>query len=451
MLSASKRKALSRQGAFRFQERLLDSLWFVPGLFVLGGIVLGSALLWVEVSWGDVIEPALPWFFQGSPDGSRALLSSITTSLMTVVGVVFSITIVALQLASTQFTPRVMRGFMRDRVNQVVLGTFIGTFAYAQIVLRGVKARDGRELAADFVPSLAVTVAFILSLVCLGLLIYFIHHTARSVQASTLIDAVRRDTMAASSTLFPSAGEGIPGHDPEQLREEAIYEEGEPFVVRADRTGFLQAIDEELIVETLPEAAQMAYIPNRVGGWVLQNAPLLHIWPRDAIGSEVERLCDAFVIAEQRSIYQDPLFGIRQLVDIALKALSPGVNDPTTAEDALSALGAILADLANRHFPEPVRNSERSHTRLVFRRPDYAEYTAAAFDQIRRTAVADIHVLMHILGVIDSVCAAIPLSPRRRTLASQAERILAEIEQIEPSSERHFVRTRAERILRRWS
>ena len=318
-----------------------DSLWFLPA--VMTGIATATALLTLRLDAALQADPSATFYlvFGGGAEGARGVLEAIAGSVITVTGVVFSITIVALQLASSQFTPRVLHNFTGDRANQVVLGVFIGTFTYTLLVLRAVRsaADDGQ----GFVPGLSVGAAIGLALVSIGFLIFYIHHAARSIQASVIIDRATSDTVALVERLFPDPL-GKPAQDDKQPCLPTIS----PAVVTAATAGYLQAVDADTLFDLAEEGGLLIRMEPRIGEFVLPGAMLASVWPADALTEiVVHEVRQAFVLGQERTLQADVELGIRQLADIAIKALSPGINDPTTATICIDRLAEVLGPVFN--------------------------------------------------------------------------------------------------------
>jgi uncharacterized membrane protein len=217
--------------------KVRDSLWFLPCVMTLAGAVLAVVITQAERRGAFDVEMLRSWVFGGGVDGARGVLEAISGGLITVTGVVFSVTIVALQLASTQFTPRVLRNFTADRGNQLVLGVFIGTFTYTLLVLRTVGSAGDR--GDPFVPRVGVTVAVLLVLVSIGFLIFYIDHSARSIQVAAILERVTRRTMGDVHRLFPEQighGDEAAPTDPRPPGQPAV-------TVTAQSAGYLQAVD----------------------------------------------------------------------------------------------------------------------------------------------------------------------------------------------------------------
>jgi uncharacterized membrane protein len=311
-----------------------SSLWVKPSLWIAGGLLLGLLLPMVDDRWAGglgELEFTRRWI-GATASGSMEVLATATTALGTILAVAFSITMVTVQLASSQYSPRLLRTFMSDRTTQRSLGFFIGTITYLLVVLRAFREP---ETPSDegFLPVLAFTVGLLLTLACLALLVVYLHHTARSVQAASIIARVGRTAIGAVQK--------VKRDDPlrDELEVEAL---GESTVLTARRTGYVQLIDEDRLAQGLPAAVRLCRLDVRTGDFVFPGVPLLTLWPRVELSEQArEELTEAFATGRERTHAEDILFGVRQLVDVALKALSPSLNDVTTAVMVVNELGAV--------------------------------------------------------------------------------------------------------------
>ena len=330
----------------RFWSKLRASFWFVPSLIVAVSIALALALIEAHSTGSEQWLARWPRLFGAGAAGARGMLSTIAGSMMTVVGVTFSMTLVTLALASSQYTSRILRNFMRDRVTQVVLGIFTGIFAYCLIVLRTIRGGD----EGGFVPSLAVFFAVVLAMGGIGVLIFFIHHIAASIQASSIIASVADETMVAVDRLFPEKlGQG-PGDDDED-RPGSPSAGAELAGRPGQRNGYIQSVDNAALLRLAREHKTIVRMERGIGDFVVHDTTLaslaLEVPPEKEV---IAALQAAYSIDRYRTVYQDCAFGIRQIVDMALRALSPGINDTTTAVMCVDYLTAILARLASRNI-----------------------------------------------------------------------------------------------------
>jgi uncharacterized membrane protein len=400
---------------------LQASLWFVPGLFVIASIWLAVGLVEVDVRIKGELLRNYPRLFGAGAEGSRGMLTTIAASMMTAVSVSFSITLAALAQASSQYTPRILRNFMRSRTTQVTLGILAGIFAYCLIVLRTVRGSD--EL--QFVPSLAILFGFVLALIGVGALIFFIHHAAISIQASHLIAAVSEETIAAIDQLFPrELGEDLAEDEPH--KPPAGLETLAWQTVLATRTGYVQSVDSDALLQLAGQSEAIIKLECRIGDFVIAETPLAVVaLSRPVDSAFTEKLNN--LINLHRTVEQDAGFGIRQLVDVALKALSPGVNDTTTAITCIDYLTAILVRLAPRRIPSPYRY-EGEHLRVIAVGPTFERMLVHAFTQIRCSADSNLAVILRLLRCLETIAASTQSPARRQALQQQLEVITELIE-----------------------
>jgi uncharacterized membrane protein len=341
--------------------------------------------------------------------------------MITVAALTFTLTLTTLAQVSSQYSPRVVWIFMRDRGNQLVLGSFLGNFAYCLMVLRTIHANSEK----DFVPSLANAFAVVLALLSIGVLIFFIHHIAFSIEASNIVHHIMQDTKKTMQHLFPTEA-GQAANDAEGQDIDKGAEEREWRIVPALVTGYLQSVNEKMLLRVAREQECIVRMEVALGSFVVEGAELVSVAPYDeakAISASVDqKLHHAFVIGNQRTIEQDAGFGIRQIVDIALKAISPGVNDTSTAIICIDHLGALLAYVGPRSLGAHLR-SEPSQDRvlLITQRPIYAEYVTTAFDQIRISGAANVAVLLRLLSALGMIAKHTPSPARRGVLQRQCE------------------------------
>jgi len=399
-------------------ESLRSSLWFVPTLLVLGAVGLAMGLIEIDSYLGETnLQKQWPLLFGVGAEGSRGMLSSIASSMITVAGVVFSITIVALALASSQYTSRILRNFMRDLANQAVLGVFVGIFVYCLVVLRTIRGGDD----GVFVPSLAVLFALALALVGIGCLIYFIHHIASSIQAESIIKSAADESLDAIDRLFPDEmGEAAsPGRpEPEPPLAANVWQP-----IPAKRTGYIQGVDGDGLLDFARAQNTVVRMERGVGEFVVEGAPLVFIAEDKQRNKEAVGTLDAlYAIGHKRTIVQDAGFGIRQIVDVALKALSPGINDTTTAVTCVDYLTAILARLAARRVETPYR-MDQGELRVIARGPTFPGLLGEAFDQIRQNAEGNVAVMLSLLQALEVIAGRTQNAQRRQALRQQADSI----------------------------
>jgi uncharacterized membrane protein len=414
---------------------LRSSLWFAPGVITLLCAALAIGAVELDGYVGDEVTERFPRLFGAGAEGSRQLLAAIASSTITVAGVVFSITIVALSMAAAQYSPRVLRNFMSDRSNQVVLGVFVGVFVYCLLVLRTVRGGDD-----EFLPGLSILLAIVLAITAIGFLIYFIHHIATSIQVSEMASIIARQTLRALEGCGESrADKGLEedGATPDEI----VWIE----VPAADK-GYIQRVDEDALVAWAHEKKRVVRIAQPVGDFIVPGQSVASVSGSTRLSDDdMKRLNAAFTLNTYRDLAQDPAFGLQQLVDIALKALSPGVNDTGTARDALNYITAILAEIARA--PAPTRQLRLSDGRLalLMRVRSFEEFVQLALGPLRRSARANFEFTQHLLGSLTLLARISEESHVRQALALE---VGATEETFERSALSSADKLRLERALR---
>jgi uncharacterized membrane protein len=333
--------------------------------------------------------------------------------MITVAGVVFSINLVALSLASSQYTSRVLRNFMSDRVNQSVLGAFVGIFAYCLVVLRTIRGGD----EGTFVPSLAVLVGLLLGFAGIAVLIYFIHHISTAIQASHILAAVTGETLRAVEHLFPEGvGEEDTAGDAGPAAEMQSW-----YPVVADKTGYIQSLDTAGLLAFASERRTLVRMERRIGQFVIEGVPLASVLGSPPTDDD-RGLAGLYTVGRQRTVEQDAAFGIRQIVDVALKALSPGINDTTTAVMCIDHLTAILVRLTDRRIESRYRSTD-GELRLLTRGPTYSDMVGEAFDQIRQNAAGNVAVLEGLIESLELLATRTRSRPRRRVMLEHLQEV----------------------------
>ncbi|TVQ16826.1 MAG: DUF2254 domain-containing protein, partial [Leptolyngbya sp. DLM2.Bin15] len=406
----------------KWWDSLNSSFWFVPSLMV--GLAIGLSLLTIGIDHrlGADIISNMNWLYSLGPSGSRAVLSAIAGSMMSVATTAFSITIVALQLASSQFGPRLLRNFMQDTGNQVVLGTFISTFVYCLMVLRTVNESEGQE----FVPHVAVTCAIGLAIASIGVLIYFLHHAASSIQVDNIIQAVGKDLEQTIQRLFPKTTEQSFLSQAEEATEIDIptgfYSHSHPVHAKSD--GYLQAIDDGQLMQIATKNNLIIQVQSRAGRFVVRGSELARVFPQCKVNKPLTSQLDgAFVLGSKRTNQQDLEFSINQLVEIAVRALSPGINDPFTAVRCIDQISATLCYLARRDIPSPYHYDDQNRLRLLMTSLAFVDVTDAAFNQIRQNGRSSVAVTIRLLEAIAVIAPCTYRPADRAALRRQAQMI----------------------------
>ena len=403
-------------------DSLQSSYLFVPALIVVSEIALAVAMLTLDRQGNYGVLKNWGWIYTGSTDGARAMLAAIGGSTITVAGTVFSITIVALQLAASNFGPRLLRNFMKDVSNQVVLGTFIGTFIYCLLVLRTVRG-DGDDYNS-FIPQLSVTVALALAIVSISLLIYFIHHASTIIQASHIISEVSAELDRATDRLFPEKiGRGLSQSGRQVAEIPANFDE-DAYPIKATKSGYLQIIDDEKVMQIASQQELIVRLEFRPGKFIVQGSELMMIYPGKRVNQKLtKKFRDVFILGTERTEQQDIEFPIHQLVEVALRAISPAVNDPFTAIRCIDRLSAGLSRLAGRDFPSPYRYDRLDKLRIITQPVTFVGLTDAAFNQIRQYSNSDVAVTIRLLEAIATIARYTQNPKDRDALRRHAEMI----------------------------
>jgi uncharacterized membrane protein len=406
------------------REALRTTFWLVPTI-----LVVVAALLFLVTFRIDLAayhhQLTLPfWIRTENSDAGRQVLIAIAAAVITVIGVVFSITILALTLASQQFGPRMMRNFVRDWGNQLTLGIFVGTFVYSVLALG--------SITGEFVPHLSIAVAEALLLVDLGVLIYFIHHIAKSIQLPEVIAGIARDLTRAIDSEFPLLD---PDREPSSERNvgrsvaelsQLLDQRG--VIVPSGTSGYLQFVGYAQLVEIAVRTDSVIRLHHRPGHFIATGQTLATVWPGGAGGQVALALSKAHVSGPHRTLMQDPVFAIDQLVEIAIRALSPAVNDTFTALTCIDWLSAGLSQVSSRPLVEGIYRDRFGRVRLIETDPSYARMVNRAFDKIRQSSAGMPAVIIRMLDSLSSVAFSTVTSEQRDVLIRQAEMILQSAE-----------------------
>lgn len=385
-------------------EALGDQFWLRPAIVVVFCIVAGEGAVLIQSArpFGEPDAEAGAWGYSGGAEGARALLGAVASSSIGVASTIFSITIAALSLASGQMGPRLLRNFVRDARNQFALGIFVGTFAYALVVVRTVRSQD----EGAFVPHAAVTGAIVLAIICIATLVWFVHHIATSINVEKVVDAVHDDLIEAidSGTL------DSPDFTP------VAFERGDAVSVAG--SNYLQAVDLDGLADWAAKTRTEVRLRVRPGDYVPVGRPVAEVRPARDDASEA--LGRALTFGRQQATLQDLEYSVRQLIEIAVRALSPGINDPFTAGSVLERLGDALCRIAPRFLPTGAVSREGQ---IVVLHPvtNYEGLCDAMFHTIRQNASGSGFVLIRMLDVLTKVAEVERMRDRIAALRRHAE------------------------------
>jgi len=425
------------------REALRTNLWLVPGLEVVGAIVLYAVTHVLDRAAYDGNLTLPSWMVFGSADAARQILTALAAAVITVVGVVFSITIVALTLASTQFGPRMLRNFIRDRGTQLTLGTFVATFVYATLVL--ISIGPGSH-GGDFVPHLSITVSVGLVTISMGVLIYFIHHIATMIQLPQVIASIAGDLSRAIDAESAETGRTLEsGPSVEELRRRLEESGG---TVPAPASGYLQFVRHETLVLLAVEKGAVIRLLHRPGHFIVEGGPIATVWPSGAVTSVSTALRQAHITGPNRTLAQDLPFAVDQLVEIAIRALSPAVNDTFTALTCIDWLGASLCRVTDRWRPIRIHRDNQGYVRVITAHISYAGLVERAFEKIRQAGRGMPAVLIRQLEAITRIVEHTTTEAQRCLLLDQAAMILQASEESVPEpADRTDVRREHEKVV----
>ena len=412
------------------REYVRGALWVLPTAAIVLALVAGSVLSSITIAPDSRLAPLV---FQGTADDARNLLVSIASTMVTVIALVLGLTVVALQLASTQFSPRLLRNFLRDLPNQLTLSSFVATFAYSTAGLYTVGVSRG-ERTSEY-PRLAVSGALLLIFVSMLMLVFFVHHLAHSIQVDQVMLSVEKDTLRVVRHL-PTAGDFAP----------PLERPGWAVPLTARRSGYVQTFHLEELVQVAARHDVVVALVPMIGEHVVARAPIAWVWRPgqggavDVAGVELTDVARALVhgvrVGFERTAEQDAAFGVRQLADVASKALSPAINDPYTAVQAVDHLSVVLAALAPLPLGHQRLADRAGTTRVHLPGRDWAYFLDLGLGQVRRFGHGEPRVVLALLRVARDVaflcdegrCAAVRqfvtvlLDDVRRDVAQPADR-----------------------------
>lgn len=415
-------------------DHLRESYWFVPTLMAFAAVLLAGSMIALDSYEGSSWMDQFAWLQASRPDGARQVLSSIGGSMITVAGTVFSVTIAAVVYASGQYGPRLLSNFMSDRGNQVTLGTFIATFLYCLLVLRTIRSPEEAE-GAGFVPNMSLLVGVLLALCSLAVLIFFIHHVPSKLHINNVIEEVGNRLLQEIDRRFPIfVGKGADAGEkneevvvPAALRADATKAQADGRTqINAHKTGYIQIIDNQTIMELARKHDLVLRLHYQPGDFVHVGRTLIDAWPPERCNGEVcSAIRDLFGIGAKRSALQDLRFLIDELVEIAARALSPGVNDPFTAITCLDWLGAALSDLSQRTLPSRLRVDEDHALRVIAHPETFDGFLSQSLGALVQYCAGDVTTSLRFVQVLGQISIDCDDRSRLATLGTYATRLEA--------------------------
>jgi uncharacterized membrane protein len=429
-----------------------SSYWFVPILMAVTAIPWAFGLAYLDMLWGiqefvESLVGPLRWLLGTTPASVRSLLETIAGGMISIATVSYSMTLIVLTLASSQYGPRILSIFVEDRANQVVLGTLVSLTIYCFVLLSFVGEPD----TGQTVPQLSVVVAFIWALVNLGAFIFFFHHVVESIRAPEIIEHIGKELRKRISSL-PEETEGYEGAED---RAEALrrLDDIPHFRLLAKESGYVQVIDFDRLAQLAKNQEITFCMLHRAGDWIIEGAPLVVVY---GLGEDAQAVDEgleseirlAFVVGDRRTPTQDFSFGIYQLEEIAVRALSPSTNDPHTAINCINQLGSLLAYLARVYSPNSVRVGENGRPLLIRQITSYAELLDAAFTDIRLYGADQTAVVNSLMDTIKTLMTLVHTAEQRAALQIQAEMIArSALEKATLEEDRESIRDRLDAVL----
>lgn len=428
----------------KIRDKAVDTFWFLPAMMALvaAGAALGSTA--IDYAIGNAWLRNMSWVWSGGTEGARSVLSVIAGSVMTVVSIVFSLTVTTLAQTSSHFGPRVLRNFTSDRGVQFTLGTFIATFVYCLLVLRTVRSLEEKS----FVPYLSVNIGILLALASMAVLIYFIHHISQNIQAENLIANVGEQFQESLPLLFPERI-GRPHSDntqSKQLPDDSQWQDADRVLSTAN--GYVQAVDDEQLMQLAAQHDLLLQLAKRPGDFASMTSTLLRVLPRARISNELElELRDCFSLGAHRTPHQDAQYLLQQMVEIAVHALSPGINEPFTALTCIDWIGASLSGVVRRELPMALRQDEHGRLRVIACTLDFEELVDIAFGQIRLYGANNPDVMLHLLEIIGEIAPDAYRDRDRILLTHHAQLVGEDASQITNPTDRRRVAERLQQTL----
>lgn len=368
--------------------------WLTPVSIILFLIGLQFAVQLIDTS-----EPENKWtaFLLSaiSPEGARLILSAIAGSLMTVVGVLFSLSVLFVQQLARTYSPRLVHSFIRSTPSQIVLGMYIGSFSYALLLLRRVRGENGQEQAQ--IPELGLSVGIFLAMICLGLLIYYIQHLSRSFASTDLLKKIRSETIDTLNRIEKDTGEHLSDKMDPTAQKTMPYR----YRIVSRKTGYLQVFEWSRMARRMKGARFYLELKSKPGEFLNTGSLLMELYSERKLSEKDQKtIADLFEIGEARTFSQDPSYGVRQMVDIALKAISPAVNDPETAVEAVNEIGVVLLCYTRMELCSPPMSMSECGI-MSFRQADYEEFLSLCFDEILLHSEKHPRVSRRILDVLE--------------------------------------------------
>ena len=412
----------------KFWNDLQSSYYFIPGLMALGAVGLAMLTSHIDKNWDYQIAEKLGWFYSNKADGARAILTTIAASMMTVASVTFSITMVAVTSAAGQYGPRLIGNFMRDRANQVTLGTFTSTFVYCLLILRITRTGDASGMengVAEFVPNISLLVAMGLTMASVGVMIFFIHHIPETLNVGNITGQVGRKLRNDIKVMFPNKiGDG--DNDADVNLE--VYDHKDASEVTAKAEGYIQAVNETALMDWARENDALIRLQYRPGDFAINGDVLMRVW--SANGSRVslsqkdlKLIRSGYAMGQDRTAHQNILFLADELVEILARALSPGINDPFTAINCINWFQSAINAMMHAQSPSPLRRDENGIVRIISYPISFERFLSVICDQSRAYVATDRNTTFKMLTVLTELISCAKTDEQRDMLCLQLDKL----------------------------
>ncbi|QEG36949.1 DUF2254 domain-containing protein [Bythopirellula goksoeyrii] len=400
-------------------DNFRSGFWFIPSLLTLLAFVLGFTMPEVD----RYVSSSIPAWMHSSPETARATLTTLAGAMITAAGLVFSVTIVALSITSSQFGPRLLRNFLSDSITQLALGACLATSLYSLLLLTAFSHSEDTV----FLPFVSIYLALLFALVTLYILIYCLHRVASATQADNVVAEVAEDLEDSISRIFPeNIGEKSDDLVESEKKAVELFSERspQPAPVEATKEGYLQAVDFEGIIGLAKKSDLVIKLISRPGDFLMQGIPIAEVQPGTNLDEEVqEKLNKTLIVGNRRTTQQDMECAVSELVEVAVRALSPGINDPFTAIRCVDRLGAMLRRLAKRDMPVPYRLDEEGNLRVIARGYTFPNVLDCAFDQIRQHSSGTVSVSLRLLESLEKIALCVDGDKQKAAVLRQAEMI----------------------------
>lgn len=392
-------------------ETVSQSLWLMPSI----SISLALVAAYLMLKWERAIDSGweqLSFVLRSGPEASLAIVGTLVGSLITVAGVTFSITIVSLTLASSQFGPRLLRNFLQSNASQLTLGALVGSFVYGVLIMPGI-GEDWQVGEAH--PSVMLMIA--LACFCVCMIVYYIHHVATSIQADALVAAVYEE--------LEQRIESLPERSGRVLERAAPNWAGKSIKILSHRSGYVTAASCEGALSWAKECNLQVRFMKRAGKFVSKGEVLVEVFGDVDKADAIDKVKEVVFIGSKRTPEQDLEFLVDQLVEVAMRAISPGINDPNTALVCIDYLGASIRLLSDRELPRCYYTDTDDKPRIYCPQTDYEGLVNDSFDQLRQSGRDYPEIVMRLMESLTSIVASLPLNdPRRKASQNQFEQLV---------------------------